>query len=47
MLTNQEKYELQQEVNRVQNNYNVVLDMTLCELLIETLKEVNYDETTL
>lgn len=47
MLTNQEKNELQKEVNRIQNNYNVILDMTLCELLIETLKEVNYDETTL
>ena len=47
MLTNQEKIELQKEVNRIQNNYNVTLDMTLCELLIETLKEVNYDETTL
>lgn len=39
MLTNEEKQELQQELNRIQNTYNVVLDMTICELFLETLKE--------
>ena len=40
MLTVEEKQELQSELNRIQETYDVVLDMTLCELLIEELKEV-------
>lgn len=39
MLTMQEKEDLQKEVNRVQNTYNVELDMHLCELFVELLKE--------
>ena len=40
MLTIQEKQDLQVELNRIQETYDVELDMTLCELFIKTLKEV-------
>lgn len=40
MLTIKEKQELQHELNRIQETYNVILDMHLCELFIEELKEV-------
>ena len=40
MLTKQEKQDLQAELNRIQETYDVELDLTLCELFLETLKEV-------
>ena len=40
MLTIQEKQDLQAELNRIQETYDVELDMHLCELFIETLKEM-------
>lgn len=39
MLTEKEKQELQKELQRIQTSYNVVLDMKICELFLEELKE--------
>ena len=36
MLTEKEKQELQKELQRTQDSYNVVLDMKLCELFLES-----------
>ena len=39
MLTEKEKQELQQELKRIQNTYNVELNLTICEVFIEEMKE--------
>lgn len=39
MLTEKEKQELQKELQRIQTSYNVELDMKLCKLFLEELKE--------
>ena len=39
MLTEKEKQELQEELQRIQILYNVALDMKICKLFLEELKE--------